>query len=541
MTKNSSNSKSSFNFNTAGRGGGSTYNFSSSSFNGRGRGGSAYGRSSTNIDRRFSNGANGSSSRFFGNIIDMNSRFDESSSRMGVDNRMKFSEFKKTLASETVFPVVVHHNRASVNIDSIDIIDKLKEVAGLTGAWRTLLFRYSLVSVSGNKNGWIQRKLILYCKTEEIAAEMVKQGKVSVLSNTLKVDRSDVVSECNKVKKVITCKGVLPEAVSGVVDKLKQYAVFTEDDVLVSTTGQVTVRVQSFTKAVPATVTISKSSCRHVVNVRASGYSEREIKKFSNEEIGNSENSDLSSGKSNDNTNVQTPEEKVKGKSNESKSSDESVGFSSFVEVKADRTVVCNYCGIMGHRRKNCKKHKEFLDNVECFNCYQKGHTSKFCDNLAVCRSCKKPGHKSWDKICPLKQKSLAFNLINRTVSEARSCDVGMSNSLAGLDGQSRSKRQRDEHDEGSNKQDKTSQEDKNLLHSDDEKDNSEESDKAGNNTQINVSNNEGLNNSEGNNIISEADRVAAGLSNLSVENSSNTIDGKNVLVSEGSNIVAGS
>ena len=65
--------------------------------------------------------------------------------------------------------------------------------------------------------------------------------------------------------------------------------------------------------------------------------------------------------------------------------------------------------------------HKEQKNgsNMECYNCFLKGHQSRDCTNPTKCRACRMEGHKEGDGVCHLTAGSTNFAQAFPDVSEA--------------------------------------------------------------------------------------------------------------------------
>ena len=285
---------------------------------------------------------------------------------------------KKSLSEEQRYKVVVHHTMMSKRIGSLAVIKQLCSVAKLKGDIFKYIYRFSAIEVQESRRSVY--KLIIYCKTEAFADDMAGVGNLHMGGHEMKVDRSCPLGNLVSGAKTLVFQGLYLESIPDAIQMVKDMGLVeieSDADVSIGASNVVTVRVAKFLLPIPRELKMTCGSCVIRVQLKGNGYSREEISGFDSHR----EDGEIS--------------DKVDWSTLGREGGQGTWGMAKPVPKQ------CGFCDKFGHIKKDCPDfvaYKKKREEMECGNCYGKGHMGWQCTNASVCRRCKEPGHFSWDR-----------------------------------------------------------------------------------------------------------------------------------------------
>ena len=289
--------------------------------------------------------------------------------------------------------VIINHNEGSIKIPENQLLNGLLRAAALSGGYSGNISCHTLNFVSENRKNC--KKLVIYCKTSEIANKIIDLKEFSLGGHTVTIsDDTGLDKKAKTAIKKIDVSGVHAETLEALVDYLRDFAEFENEDITISAAQlHISITVKNFKKIIPQKRVFSKGNRNHTVFIKTTGYGDVEVQEALKDKP--------------------LMADLFKKNSNQSSNKTESwLGDDKRVipASRASRVLICNYCTTPGHTRYDkdrnvvCPELKKYLSSLKCFKCGEKGHKASFCTRKDIpegerkCFKCNEVGHEQWEK-----------------------------------------------------------------------------------------------------------------------------------------------
>ena len=330
----------------------------------------------------------------------------------------EFLQLKEKGTYDNKVKVVLHHTEGSIKVPQRELFPEILKQADLHGGFQNN-FHCSTINFV-NEKGKNSKKLVIYCKSEEIAKKIISLDVAKLFGHEVKItdhefERVGLNNEPtvhNSIKK-IDVSGFNIHTVEKLIAILREYAEFEDEDILVSREYlKLSITCSKFKKIVPLKRSFSKGAENHTYFIKASGYARDEVR------VALADKPKMSDLFENNETSKSTSK------------MDEWLSSINPIKQKKNpsQVTICNYCGTPGHTRYGpnrkvvCPKLDEDLDKLVCYNCNGTRHTSHTCPKPSqkgekLCYTCNQPGHFYWQKnLCKeYSEKTSRFSRKNRS------------------------------------------------------------------------------------------------------------------------------